>query len=394
MEYRKSEIIEIADSLLTWMGERRFAGWDLHDGLNSPFLRPLPKINRWIGVAALQTVKRSQINLRPLLRVPKTVNAKGVGLILSASVVRYRLWGAYRDRERALSLGEWLVRNQTPGYSGACWGYPFDWANRSFFAPKGTPTIVNTGFIGHAFLDLYEMDQDDRWLQLAISACDFIEKDLNRTQAENGFSFSYTPLDRAVTHNANLIGASLLARTAKLSSRNDLIALAWESARFSVYAQRENGSWPYGEAENQRWIDSFHTGYNLLALQQIADALGINKKKEKVDMMFALEKGFDFYIRNFFLQDGTVKFYHDIKNPLDSHAFAHAVICLVRLSELFDISSELVKKIVSKMIFLFWSGKGHFYYKKNNFGTVKTPFMRWTQAWIFLALFSYLDFIS
>ena len=67
-------------------------------------------------------------------------------------------------------------------------------------------------------------------------------------------------------------------------------------------------------------MDSFHTGYNLLALKDIHDYLGCHEAGA------ACAKGYFFYLNHFFLSDGTVKCYHDKAEPLDAHAFAHAVI--------------------------------------------------------------------
>lgn len=46
-------------------------------------------------------------------------------------------------------------REPQPGYSRACWGNHFDYQSRSWYLPKGVPTIVWTSLIGHAFLDGY-----------------------------------------------------------------------------------------------------------------------------------------------------------------------------------------------------------------------------------------------
>jgi len=69
---------------------------------------------------------------------------------------------------------KWLIDNQSTGYSGACWGNHFDYQSRSFYLPKGVPTIVWTSLIGHAFLDGYDHFQKDRYLQIAVSACEHI----------------------------------------------------------------------------------------------------------------------------------------------------------------------------------------------------------------------------
>lgn len=375
----------ISDELFSWMFAWEFKGWDPFDALNSPLLKGVSRINRWAGQAALQLVKRSPINLRPTLLVPKTTNAKALGLILMALIIRYRLNRQDEDMHRAFQLARWLKEHQSKGYGGACWGYPFDWANRAFYAPAGTPTIVNTAFIGGSLLDLFEETGQEEWLDMGVSACDFICRDLKRSAGKKGFCFSYTPIDQSRVHNANLLGAALLARVGKMAGRGDLLELSKQSAAFSIYSQNEDGSWPYGEAGNQKWIDSFHTGYNLLALKDIHDQVGC---KEAGD---ACVKGYSFYLRHFFLSDGTVKYYYDKAEPLDAHAFANAVICLSDMAARFNTPPDLAEKALSRMIDLFWSRQGYFYWQKQHGFLFRLACMRWVQAWAFLALMKFLE---
>lgn len=384
LNYSIDKIKKIADQLLSWMEEQDFKGWDPHDALNSPFLKGLSNFHRWAGVAALQLVKRCPINLRPFLCVPKTLNAKGMALVLAASVRRYRIWGARNDLYRAIRIAKWLDTNQAQGYSGACWGYPFDWPNRSFYAPKGTPAIVNTSFIGHALLDLFEVTRQKCWLVIAQSSCEFICRDLNRIYGGKGFCFSYTPIDKSRVHNANLLGASLLARVGHLSACFDIINTAMESASFSLEAQRSDGSWLYGDAPNQAWVDSYHTGYNLLALKYVFEASGTSVVKK------ALDKGYRYYLTHFFLSDGTVKYYHNRIAPLDVHGFSHALICLTAMGSHLETPHDLAQKVLEQMINHFWSGKGYFYWQRQNGLTYRLPCMRWVQSWALLALTTYL----
>jgi len=382
----RCDIGDISNQLLAWMESRDFKGWDPHDGLNSPFLKGISKVHRFAGIAALQLVKRSPVNLRHFLLVPKRRNAKGMGLVLAASVRRYLIWEDKHDLERAGQIAQWLDENISRGYSGACWGYPFDWPNRVFYAPKGTPTIVNTAFIAHALLDLYEITKDKRWLNLSVSSCEFILNDLKRSRGKKGFCFSYTPIDVSQTHNANLLGASLLARVGKIAARQNLIDLAMESATFSIEGQNQDGSWPYGVMWNQKWSDSFHTGYNLTALRLMLISMGDEKTIRE-----SIVKGYHYYLNNFFLPDGTVKYYHNRSAPLDAHAFAHAVITLCELSSHFATPVDIATKVLSRMIELFWNEEGYFYWQYNKGCLYKLPCIRWVQPWALLALTTYLS---
>lgn len=374
----------ISDQLLAWMEQRGFCGWDPFDGLNSPPLKKIASLNRWAGVIALQIVKRSPLNLRRLLRVPKTLNAKGLGLILAAYVRRYRKWAEKRDIDRAIWVGELLDANRSPGYKGACWGYPFDWANSGFYAPRGIPTIVNTAFVGHSLLDLYKTTNDEKWLTLARSACDFIINDLNRSYGKKGFCFSYTPLDHARVYNANLLGSSLLARVGILVNSTEFMSTAWESLEFGLHAQQGDGSWLYGEESRSTWIDSFHTSYNLIALKYIFESTENERVQE------ALNRGYDFYLRRFLLHDGTVRYYHNRTDPQDAHAYANAILLLVEMKDHPRTPEGLLGNVMEQMIRLFWSRKGYFYWQKKHGITYRLPCMRWVESWALLALVSYL----
>lgn len=170
-----------------------------------------------------------------------------------------------------------------------------------------------------------------------------------------------------------------------MTGRGEFQELSVQSAAFSIHSQNENGSWPYGGEGNQNWIDSFHTGYNLLALKEIHDHVGYN------DAGDACEKGYTFYLDRFFLHDGTVKYYHDKTEPLDAHAFAHAVICLSDMADKFETPPNLADKVLSRMIDLFWSSKHYFYWKMQHGLLYRLACMRWVQAWAFLALMVYLS---
>ena len=66
------ELIALNSKLLHSIQADDFAGYDPFDSLNSTLLQATPLYrNEWVRLAWLQLGKRSPINLRPLLRVPK-----------------------------------------------------------------------------------------------------------------------------------------------------------------------------------------------------------------------------------------------------------------------------------------------------------------------------------
>jgi hypothetical protein len=363
-----------------WLVERGFKGNDPHDALRSPLLRALTFRNRWIGVAWVQLLRRSPIDLRKRLFVEPGHNPKGMGLFLAAYVRRYRSTGEAKDRERVDFFADWLRRNRCTGFSEACWGYNFDWPNRAFFAPEGTPTIVNTAFIAQAFLDRYELFGDAEDLRLARSACDFILNRLARIADPPGSCFSYTPLDGRRVHNANMLGAALLARTAWLSRDARLMAPAREAVVYTMARQRPDGSWPYGEGRSEHWIDNLHTGFVLNSLKEYMQFTGDNRFEEK------LWRGYDYWKREFFTANGEPKFYASQLYPIDAHVVAQALLTLLAFRDLDPEATYRAFALAQWGIAKLQDESGYFHYQIGRRWRNRIPYIRWAQAWMFRAL--------
>jgi hypothetical protein len=374
-----------------------FKGYDPYDALKSPFLRRLTAGRKYPRIAVIQALKRLPINLRPLLGVPKGHNPKGLGLFLGGYARLHHLGdpGAQIQIERLLDL---LERYRSPACSGHAWGYDFDWQSRAFFVPKGTPTIVNTSFIGHALLDAHELAPAplaERALALALPTREFLLGDLARTPhpdaPQDAFCFSYTPIDRLVVHNANLLGASLLARLAPHLDATDPDAAAEardaarRSLRYSLRYQRPDGSWWYADTEIQRWIDGFHTGFNLESVQRCLDAgLFADDPAEAATTREAFDRGTRYYADHFFLPDGTAKYFHDRADPEDVHAGAEAVSFFAGQPQ--PEYRALARRVYDHLIDAFQDPAGYFYFQRRKRFTIRIPYMRWSQSWAFRAL--------
>ena len=377
--------------LLQWCRLRDFAGHDPFDALNSRVLQATPLTHfRTARLISTQLIKRSPFNLRPLARVPGQKNSKGIALFALASLSRYRLLRTPEAEKEARELLDELLRMQIVGYSGAAWGYNFDWQNRNFFAPRGTPMIVPTAFAARALLNAYETLKDVRYLETARSSCEFMLKDLRRTvdsdDHEGELCFSYSPLDETKVFNASLFAAETLTCVGALAGESEFsdIAndLAVRAARYVVRRQHEDGSWAYGAGAGQQWVDNFHTAYVLLSLWRIMKCL----RGGDADLKPALERGYRFWRERFFLADGWPKYYHDTLYPADAHAAATAIITLIELQELDRKALPLAETIVAWTIRNLRDSRGFFYYQRRRFYTARMPFMRWTQAWVLYAL--------
>jgi hypothetical protein len=138
--------------LKTYIESADYAGYDPFDALNSRFLRLITANSRWARIGVMQCLRNCPVNLRPLLAIKRGHNAKAIGLFLWGYARLYAMEGTAQHSGRIAYLLDLLEQLRCGGYSGNCWGYNFDWQNKVMFVPRGTPTIVNSAFIGHALI--------------------------------------------------------------------------------------------------------------------------------------------------------------------------------------------------------------------------------------------------
>lgn len=363
-----------------------FKGWDPYDGLNSQFFQSIPFIadKRLPRLVWIQLMKRSPLNLRPLFKVRKEYNPKGIGLFLAGYCNLYRAEKDPLYLDKIRSLASKVIGMRTQGYAGSCWGYNFDWQARAFFQPKFTPTVVATTFIANALMDAYDILGDKQYLEVALDSVHFIRKDLNRTyDADGDFAFSYSPQDQTQVFNASLLGSRLLARA--YSYRRDTAWLedARRSVAFCCKHQQRNGAWAYGTLPFHQWIDNFHTGYNLECLAAYEQYTG------DISFQAFLKRGTRYYLDTFFTDDGKARYYNNHLYPIDIHNTSQLIVTLSSLG-LFNKQRQLIDKVLQWSISHMQDKKGYFYYQFRNRHRSKVPYMRWAQAWMFYAMSLYL----
>ncbi|NUQ43367.1 MAG: hypothetical protein HUU32_18410 [Calditrichaceae bacterium] len=366
--------------LLEYCKRNDWAGWDPFDGLSSRVFSAFPFTHHRIPrLIFIQSFKRLPVNLRPVFLVPREQNPKGLALFCSALI---HLVNSQRleDNTLVISLLDRLVQLRSPGKPYYCWGYNFDWQNRRFFLPKYEPNIIATTFAGNALLDAFERYSEQKYLETAESAAQFLLRGLHITKHDGNICFSYTPLDYGQIHNANLLGAAYLARLYEKTGEKKFLDFSIKAMRFSIQQQNADGSWYYGEDKTQKWIDNFHTGYNLIAIHNFRRFSGSNEFESH------LKRGYEYYLNHLFTEDGLPKYFHNRLYPIDIHSLAQSMITLVELKHLDPRSEDLVRQIFTWSIQYMQNGGGYFYYQKRRFYTNRIPYMRWSQAWMLYAL--------
>jgi hypothetical protein len=377
-----NEDVEIVRASITrvqrWVEERDYVGYEPFDGLSS-FLRSFTFGNLLLDRLLLQLIRQSPINLRPLLGVKPQDSTIGRGYMARGYLDMYRITEEERYRRRAVNCLEWLMQNKFAGYREYAWGKHFDFASRTGHYSKLEPITVWTGLIGHAFLDGYEMLHDDSYLDVAQGISKWILQ-LPIEQTNSGLCLSYYAFEQNSIHNSNMIGASILARTATHTGSAECLELAKQAMKYSCSRQLSSGGWYYGEAPQHHWIDNFHTGYNLDSLKCYIEYTGDRTKSPN------LQKGFQFFANNFFEADGRPKYYHDRTYPIDSQCASQAIETLANFADCHSVSLPLALMVAKWTIENMQDQRGHFYYRKYPLIKAKTPMLHWAQATTYRAL--------
>jgi len=377
---KDAEIRQTIIMLQNYCRRNNWAGDDPFDGLNSRIFRAMPSLhNRIFRLILIQGMKRSPMNFRRHLLVPKGENPKGLAVFLSALLILSKI-GLLKNDDDIHHLLERLIDLKSQNSPHYCWGYNFDWQSRAFFLPKFFPNIICTTFAGNALLDAYAKFADLKYLDMAKSAGDFLLEGLNITESGDEICFSYTPLDRGQVHNANLLGAAYLSRLYSITGDKKFLDPVLGAVRYSSRRQNEDGSWAYGEDKTQAWVDNFHTGYNLCALRNIGRYLDIEEFEPQI------HRGFDFYRKHFFREDGAPKYFHDRVYPIDIHSVAQSIITLITLNDLDENNGTLADTVLQWALSNIWDERGYFYYQMTPYYKNKISYMRWSQAWMLLAL--------
>lgn len=377
----RADTRRIALKLLGYCRDHDWSGHDPYDALNSRIFTAMPFLNaRLPRLVATQALKRSPVDLRRLMLIPPTQNPKALALFVGAALRLRSVDGADAD---ALIDGliDRLIALRSPGASAWCWGYSFPWQTRTRVVPRGTPNLVCTVFVAGALLDAYEQRGEQRCLDMAVSAAGYLLRDLYRTGAGGVAGFSYPlPSMPPHIHNANFLGAALFCRVSRLTGDARFRDAGLAAARWSAGRQQADGSWMYGDGATQGWIDNFHTGYNLCALDAIGRDLGTDEFRS------AVARGFEFYRAHFFRADGAARYFHDRTFPIDIHCVAQSIVTLVTLRELHPGNTALAAAVLRWAVDHMWDERGFFYYRVLRLATIRTSYMRWSQAWMLFAI--------
>jgi hypothetical protein len=362
----------LAGRVRAWGESVDWKGWDPYDALESPAAPALTLRTAFGRRALTQLVKRSPVNLRPILGVPKARNAKAIALV-GAGYAHLAAAGDETAIDPARRWLDWVSDHAGP--SGA-WSYHFDVHTRFFTYDRRTPNAIATSFALHALEDGAELLEDERWHPAIARGAAFLASTLY-VPGDAPF-FRYVPGDTQLIHNANLLAASALWRAARLTGDGALADGVPAAVETSLAAQADDGSWRYAETAHGAWIDNFHTAYVLESLAHLVDAVP--------DARAAAVRGARFWSDALFLEDGTPRYSTTSTYPLDAHCYASAIDAWTALSGLYPGALGRARLVAARLAASMIASDGHVYFQRRPRWTNRTPFVRWTAAPAFRAL--------
>ncbi len=370
-------------SLLNYVEKELYKGYDPYDTLLSPV--PFRWLGKWGPILATQFQKINPLNARPLLGIRKEYNPKAMGLFLQAYSLLFKKTGDEQYKKKAVFFFNWLTKNYSEGYSGYCWGYNFPWASPVKYVEAYVPSTVVTGFVCKGVWEYYLSTKDEKAKGIILSASEFIQNDLAQYTDVSGICISYTPVMKDICYNASLLAGEVLAMHYVLTKDENIRQLCIDVVNFVVDKQKESGAWNYSmdlETGIERKQIDFHQGYVLESIYEIKKLLNIHV----VQWENAIKKGLSFYYTKQFDKRGRSYWRLPKEYPVDIHNQSQGIITFSKM-KIYDPHFELFANTITEWTIQHMQSKrGFFYFRKNKLFVHKISYMRWSQAWMFLAL--------
>jgi rhamnogalacturonyl hydrolase YesR len=377
--------LKILTNVINAAEKMDFSGYSKFDALNSPLLNKFSFNNKWLRLIYTQLVKEIPFHIRPLLRVNKSKNPKGIALFARTYFFLYQKTSDPAFLRKGESLIHWLLENPSCGYKHLCWGYNYIWQSTIFLQDLFEPNAVVSVFVGEALIHAYRVTENETYLNAACSVSDFLLKDLPvlyNTNDELAVAYVLKDVDAIVLNNQILIGAFLI-KVWKHTKKDHLLKIAAKLMNFTVNRGTDYYAWYYTYPRKKSPIshDNYHTGGILDGLIEYFEETG-NDRYMKVYW-----KGLQYYQNNLFEPNGAPRWMNDKKFPFDIHGSAQGIITFKKaarhdpryLGQADIISDWAVNNLYRKE-------RHDFIYRQGRWFKWNYSLMRWCNAWMSRAL--------
>jgi hypothetical protein len=390
--FSEDQLWNAVESFLSWLDRHGLESYDPYDICGTRYgilARRLYYSKSVWGIPLVAPLVAAE-TLVPAIRrlfVGKERFAAAEAQLLQGFLNLYACTRAETYIKKAEMAAKGLLELSISGYSGHCWGYPFDWQNSRGLWQRNTPFITCTPYCFEAFLGLADATRVQGHLDVAASIARFVAHDLRDTPiSANASAGSYSPADHTQVINASAYRAFVLFEAWRRFQVDEYWDIAQRNLMFVLDSQRDDGSWLYAlDNPAEAFIDHFHTCFVLKNLQKL------NQVIRSTVVVRAIQKGWGFYRRALFYADETPKgFAIEPRLQLtrvEMYNFAEAITLGALLKDSIPEAFALARRLTVRAIRDYQLPDGHFVTRAYRGGLRHTtPFLRWPQAQVFLAL--------
>lgn len=370
--------LETLEEILTYARSHDYAGYDYSDGMSAPIRRYLPVDNRWLNLAIQETIKRSPVNIRPLLLVPRRRSFKGCALFASAHIGMYELTNDESELRQAKSLIDWLLDNHSSDPFG--WGHNHDIQWPEGKVPRNTPNIISNTYVLRSIIEYTRHDAFAASKRVGERTVECILDELLVDEALTRIKYDPLASTDAFVINANALGGALLVELSDWVDDGELRQLGESILDYVASRQHHTGGWSYMDPAEASHLsmDNHHNGFIIESFLRYQSATGSKRYQD------TLKRSLDFYKSELFESDGAPNWDESNDFPRDIHAAAQGIIT-------FSLAGDIhfAETILSWTREHLFNGSNAFYFRKGRFMTNRTILMRWCQAWMAYALAQY-----
>jgi hypothetical protein len=320
------------------------------------------------------------VNLRGVAGTPKEQHTKAIALCVSAYARLAREPGGDRFRAGLPGLVGLLETKAVPRGDASAWAYEFHMQTRWGEYRAGKPNAVATAFAGHALMDAMDLDGNPSREELARRGVAYACRELVIEKNGERFFAYYEGKDTPI-HNASVMLAALAGRCSDPDSEERRVAA--DAIAYTISRQRPDGSWPYGEGKRLGWVDGFHTAYVLESLRQWYELTGDESARR------ALDRGLDLYLVALVDPDGAARATLRNRYPIDIHAVATAISALALLESYDERAFPTATRVLGWTLASLQRADGRFAFQQHRTWRNPTPYIRWGDAHMLLALATY-----
>jgi len=391
------QVEEVIVALKSYIEQEKYKGWDPYDALNSKVVNKVTAFHPFIQRIAIHLLKNSPFNFRNILGIEKGYNPTALSLFIDGYINLYTIYDDKQYLEKAIRLMHLLYSlNCIDNENELGWGRNFKFIAATETHELDKPLTFLNAKLTISLLNLYEVSKEPLIIKNTKRAIYSIINNGKIFNTPKGTYIGYSAdSEPRYIFNASILTAELIMKYLYHTHQSDEVIcdinikdLAQRLIDTVLEKQQNDGKWYYGYNHDFSLLENidFHQGF-------VADALfGISKYTEykKDEVLKAYESGISFMHDEQISNNGCFKWRLPKELPVDIHNQAQGIISLSRNSTPAKYHQKRDALLEYTINNLFDFDKGYFYYQKNRLYTIKTPFIRWNEGWMFFALTEYL----